>query len=249
MLKLFATIGLCACLVAGAPSPIDIDDEFDELEDVCLTSVHSKDPEKECIFPFNHDNLTYYGCPIDPEDKTKRWCSTKTDENGVHISGDGAWGYCTPGCKAHISPEELLIGTDAKNDTQTTTCDYTACNGFTLKVDVFDKVVTHGQCQYPAGKNGSKDDFFCFVNADSACDDKVLDGNENEGVFISTLACKDSNAPLPRATCSCNAYYGYYGRGYGYGNGYGYGRYYGYGGYSRYGGYGGYGGYGRYYGR
>ena len=69
--------------------------------------------------------------------------------------------------------DELLIATDANNNTQTETCDYTACNGFTYKLDVFDSVETYGQCQYPAGKDGAKDDFFCFVNANSACEDKV----------------------------------------------------------------------------
>ena len=70
--------------------------------------------------------------------------------------------------------DELLIGTDANNDTQSETCDYTACNGFTYKLDVFDKVETYGQCQFPAGKDGATDDYFCFVNADSACEDKVI---------------------------------------------------------------------------
>ena len=64
--------------------------------------VDSDDPEKECVFPFTHDNVTYYGCPVDPIDETKRWCSTKTDENGLHIANKGAWGYCTSDCKAAI---------------------------------------------------------------------------------------------------------------------------------------------------
>ena len=68
----------------------------------------------------------------------------------------------------------MLIGSDADVDTQTDTCDYTACNGFTFKLDVFDKVETYGQCQFPAGENGSEDDYFCFVNKDSACKDKVI---------------------------------------------------------------------------
>ena len=70
--------------------------------------------------------------------------------------------------------DELLIGTDAENDTQTETCDFTACNGFTFKLDVFNKVETYGQCQFPAGENGATDDYFCFVNANSACEDKVI---------------------------------------------------------------------------
>merc|ERR1712048_1192894 len=63
--------------------------------------------------------------------------------------------------------------------------------------DVFDKVETYGQCQFPAGKDGATDDYFCFVNADSACEDKVPYGDEEEGLFLTTLACKDPDTPLP----------------------------------------------------
>ena len=69
--------------------------------------------------------------------------------------------------------DELLVGTEKNIDTQNETCDYTACNGFTFKLDVFDKFETYGQCQFPAGENKAKDDYFCFVNEDSACKDKV----------------------------------------------------------------------------
>ena len=47
-----------------------------------MTTEDSDDPEKECVFPFTHDNITYFSCPFDSIDETKRWCSTKTDENG-----------------------------------------------------------------------------------------------------------------------------------------------------------------------
>ena len=77
------------------------DDEIEE--EVCLTSSDSADPEKDCVFPFTLDNVTYVGCPLHPEEKTRRWCSTKTDENGVHIKNEGVWGYCTSGCKPQIS--------------------------------------------------------------------------------------------------------------------------------------------------
>jgi len=196
MLKFGIIIGLSVCLVAGIPSPLEID--YEEGEDACLTSKDSKAPETECIFPFTYNNFTYTGCPTDPVDQTKRWCSTKTDKNGVHIVGNSTWGYCTSGCKPEVFLDELLIGTDANNDTQNETCDYTACNGFTYKLDVFDKVETYGQCQFPAGKGNAMDDYFCFVNKDSACTDKVPYGDEEEGLFLTTLACKDPNAPVPR---------------------------------------------------
>merc|ERR1712180_308761 len=196
MWKFFLFLGLSASLVLAIPQPED--EYYDYGEDVCLTSADSEDPEKECIFPFTFNNFTYYGCPTDPNDESKRWCSTSTDENGVHVTGDGTWGYCTSGCNPEIFPDELLIGDDAKEDVQTETCDYTACNGFTFKLDVFDKVETYGQCQFPAGENGAIDDYFCFVNENSACKDKIPYGDEEEGLFVSTEACKGDNVPAPR---------------------------------------------------
>ena len=101
-------------LVAGLPVDIDVtelpapQDEYDEYadEDVCLTSEDSKDPNKECVFPFTFNNFTYNGCPTDPTDetKTKRWCSTNVDETGNHVAGGDNWGYCTKGCNPEIFP-------------------------------------------------------------------------------------------------------------------------------------------------
>ena len=98
MLKVCIIIGISACLVAAIPRP----QEDDYEEELCLTAKDSLDPEKECVFPFTHNNITYNGCPTDPDDETKRWCSTKTDENGVHVKE--SWGYCTKGCKPEITP-------------------------------------------------------------------------------------------------------------------------------------------------
>ena len=69
--------------------------------------------------------------------------------------------------------EEFELGSQA-GEAASDACDWTACNGFTLKTTVFDKEETYGQCQYPAGNDGLEDDFFCFVNADSNCKDKVI---------------------------------------------------------------------------
>merc|ERR1711971_1032191 len=89
MLKFCLIIGLSTCMVVGFPNP--------QEDDVCMTTADSHVPEKQCVFPFIHDDVTYNGCPIDPIDETKRWCSTKTEETGVHVNGN--WGYCSPGCK------------------------------------------------------------------------------------------------------------------------------------------------------
>ena len=106
MLKFYLILALPVYLVAGAPRPED-EDEYEE-ENACLTSADSEDPEKECIFPFTFNNFTYNGCPTDPVDETKRWCSTKTDENGIHITGNTTWGYCTPGCHPEVFPGNVF---------------------------------------------------------------------------------------------------------------------------------------------
>ena len=91
-------------LVAGLPAPQDeyVDEYADD--EVCLTTKDSPASEKECVFPFTFNNFTYNGCPTDPTDetKTKRWCSTKVDETGNHITDN--WGYCIKGCNPDIFP-------------------------------------------------------------------------------------------------------------------------------------------------
>jgi len=185
-------------LVAGLPAPQDeYDDEYAD-EEVCLTTKDSPASEKECIFPFTFNNFTYNGCPLDPTDetKTKRWCSTEVDETGNHVTGGDNYGYCTKGCNPEIFPDEYELGSKA-GEAASDVCDWTACNGFTLKADVFGKKETYGQCQVPAANEGAEDDYFCFVNADSNCPDKTL-YDEEEQLFVTTTACKDPRAPLPR---------------------------------------------------
>lgn len=47
-----------------------------------------------CVFPFTYKGVTYNHCTnIDHSEKLE-WCSTKTDANGVHVSGGGYWGVC-----------------------------------------------------------------------------------------------------------------------------------------------------------
>ena len=56
------------------------------------------DPSQKCIFPFKWDEKTYYGCPIDPNDSSKTWCSTKVDQEGNHIVGQKKYGFCNEAC-------------------------------------------------------------------------------------------------------------------------------------------------------
>ena len=63
----------------------------------CLT-VSGPNPGKPCIFPFIHDGKSYSGCPIDPDDSSKRWCSTKVDNKGQHVPKQNEYGHCADTC-------------------------------------------------------------------------------------------------------------------------------------------------------
>ena len=71
----------------------------------CLTSAGPSSGER-CIFPFTWFEKTYNVCTHDghtglAEINGEPWCSTKVDEDGTHISGQGNWGRCGQAC-----PEE-----------------------------------------------------------------------------------------------------------------------------------------------
>ena len=39
------------------------------------------------------------------------WCSTMIDDDGVHVNGQGKWGYCDPECPC-VGTECPLIESD-----------------------------------------------------------------------------------------------------------------------------------------
>ena len=71
------------------------------LEDTCKT-VGGPSANQPCIFPFKWSGKTYNSCPVDPDDSNETWCSTKTDSDGNHITGQGLWGLCGPKCKKEV---------------------------------------------------------------------------------------------------------------------------------------------------
>ena len=77
-------------------TPIDVQVESSE----CVTARDSKLPNAPCVFPFTHEGVLYEGCATDPTDKTRRWCSTKTDENGIHVKGN--YGFCSGNCPVQV---------------------------------------------------------------------------------------------------------------------------------------------------
>merc|ERR1711971_457267 len=69
----------------------------------CAT-ISGPDPNKPCIFPFKFGDITYNNCTTignDPGD-TKAWCSTKVDNSGNHIGGQGKYGFCEPKCQSNF---------------------------------------------------------------------------------------------------------------------------------------------------
>ena len=48
----------------------------------------------------------YWGCVDDIENPGKTWCSTEVDTDGRHVTGKGAYGFCSNSCPKHpIGPE------------------------------------------------------------------------------------------------------------------------------------------------
>ena len=57
----------------------------------CRT-VAGPSPGMKCIFPFTVGEVTHMACTtrfLNPEDTP--WCSTKVDDNGNHIGGQGGY--------------------------------------------------------------------------------------------------------------------------------------------------------------
>ena len=54
-------------------------------------------PNADCVFPFEFNGVIYKSCKHDLSDNT-RWCSTKVDANGTHISNEDNWGNCDENC-------------------------------------------------------------------------------------------------------------------------------------------------------
>ena len=60
----------------------------------CTVNQESNGLKTSCEFPFVFKDKIYYGCTTDTDPDGKLWCSTKTNENSEHISGQGFWGFC-----------------------------------------------------------------------------------------------------------------------------------------------------------
>ena len=48
----------------------------------------------------------FIGCPVDQENPSKRWCSTKVDSRGNHIVNQNEFGFCANDCPEHSKHSE-----------------------------------------------------------------------------------------------------------------------------------------------
>ena len=50
----------------------------------------------KCVFPFKYRGTMYKECTMINDNQP--WCSTKTDSQDIHVSGQGEWGHCSSEC-------------------------------------------------------------------------------------------------------------------------------------------------------
>jgi len=77
-------------------------------QSVSCSTVGGPDPYKQCKFPFTWNGNTYYGCPVDPDHRGKRWCSTQVDGYGNHVTGKRKYGFCSNTCPKHPSTSKTV---------------------------------------------------------------------------------------------------------------------------------------------
>ena len=90
-----------------------IKDELDIKEYECKVEKYRSGGQiLPCQFPFIYDEKEFDGCTTydDPDDNL--WCSTKVNENHMHVSGGRNFGFCTdPLCQldSQLSLERILL--------------------------------------------------------------------------------------------------------------------------------------------
>jgi len=164
-------------------------------EQKCTTTSDSIDPGSKCVFPFTHNGLEYVGCPPDPIDTSRRWCSTETDGNGEHVSGSNKYGFCSDKCPISLTTDDVVLVEDALEG-DNSVCDFKACNGMVIEYKNSTGIDDiHGQCNSLYGKDGAEGPF-CFVNEESICE--KVPYPLKPSAFASVQPCQDPRAPKPR---------------------------------------------------
>jgi len=75
------------------------------MGDKCRT-----EDNKDCIFPFSHQDQTYAGCTGNHDPAGELWCSTGVNSEGEHEAGVGAWGHCQDDCPTAEERRVVVCG-------------------------------------------------------------------------------------------------------------------------------------------
>merc|ERR1712013_621744 len=71
---------------------------------VC-TTVFGPDTGSQCVFPFTFPGVTHQSCAdwiYGGVNAGSKWCSTKVDADGVHVNGEGNYGFCGSQCDLSV---------------------------------------------------------------------------------------------------------------------------------------------------
>ena len=74
----------------------------------CITTSDSLgDKNASCIIPFKYKGILKNGCITEDDPDGRYWCSTRVDDNLMHVSGEGNWGYCRSSCPEEATPTTI----------------------------------------------------------------------------------------------------------------------------------------------
>merc|ERR1712018_4850 len=70
-----------------------------------------------CVFPFTFNGVTHSSCAdwiYGGQPAGTTWCSTQVDSAGVHVNGQGFYGFCPTSCPG-VQPQSINLLTKRKN--------------------------------------------------------------------------------------------------------------------------------------
>merc|ERR1711971_1177742 len=82
------------------------------------TTVSGPSTGAACAFPFTFSGTTYFSCTewiYGGENQGSKWCSTKVDAEGVHVNGEGNYGFCGSDCNIDTVSLADIFGANARS--------------------------------------------------------------------------------------------------------------------------------------
>merc|ERR1712177_143037 len=81
------------------------------------TTVSGPDTGSQCVFPFTFSGVTHQSCAdwiYGGVNAGSKWCSTKVDADGVHVNGEGNYGFCGSQCDLSVDLVQQIFGTNIR---------------------------------------------------------------------------------------------------------------------------------------